>query len=154
MFDFVVTLWLLVMSSVARHAPVRRIETIAVTISTVTQDPYEQAVLGAISYYETTFDRGGIHFGVSSFRGDRNNIMACARYALSIIRNARSMCPNSIPGQLGFYHHGRGCIPDEYSTREAATVVGFLKQYDHYRSMMEFLVNDSDGNVLADNEED
>jgi hypothetical protein len=100
-----------------------------------TPDPHEQALLLTVDLYETTWERHGIPFGVSSMyprsrgstrrnrpRVPRPSLLEHARFALAILRRAEALCPTSIARQLGFYHHGRGCVTDAYSQRESRMV--------------------------------
>lgn len=116
------SLWLSFMLVVAPHEPRARLESIARTVVEATPDTREQALLLTISFYETTWGRRGIPFGVSSFRRPNPTQRECADFALQILRRSAHMCPRSIAGQLGHYHHGNGCSVDSYSLSESRTV--------------------------------
>ena len=118
------TPWLSYMRGHAPTEPVDRMRRLAEIIVEETDDPVEQAQLVVISFYETTWGRRGIPFGVSSMHHSEllHDPVACARFALRILRRAHSLCPTNIAGQLGFYHHGRGCVSDLYSRSEARTI--------------------------------
>ena len=116
-------LWVAFMVTVAPHEPRPRLEAIARTVVGATADPGEQSLLLTISFFETTWGRRGIPYGVSSFRRERPTPIECANFALRILRRARGMCPTNLAGQLGHYHHGGMCRADTYSTNESRMVL-------------------------------
>lgn len=116
------SLWLSFMLLIAPREPDERLHSVAQTVVEATSDPREQALLLTVSFYETTWGRRGIPFGVSSLRRANPTPAECATFALTILRRAQRMCPRSVAAQLGFYHHGRGCNPDRYSIAESVMV--------------------------------
>lgn len=130
MTETLVFLWLQVMLSFARGEPHERLEAVARTVITATDDPQEQALLLTVSLYETGFGRRGIPFGISSVnRRNPRTMLDDALASLRILRRSRAMC-RQVPALLGHYHHGNGCRPDQYSIHEANTVRRMLCLYN------------------------
>lgn len=130
MQNLLVSLWLTVMATFAPSAPRDRLEVIARTVVTVTDDPQEQALLLTISFYETTFGRRGIPFGISSVNRTGHTLLDDAQSSLRILRRSRVRCNVGYAPLLGHYHHGNGCRADEYSLRESDTVRRMLSIYN------------------------
>jgi hypothetical protein len=138
MVETVVALWLLILSSMAPYEPPARLERVARTVALATEDPTEQALLLTVSFYETTFERSGIPYGVSACRRRGATAADYAADALRILRRARRMCPRNLSAQLGFYHHGAGCVTDAYSLREAFTYFRIRAHYMTLRRLERF----------------
>lgn len=107
---------------IAPHEPREQLQSVAQTVVEATSDPREQALLLTVSFYETTWGRRGIPFGVSSLHRSNPTPSECAEFALAILRRAQRRCPRSVASQLGFYHHGQGCAPDRYAIAESLMV--------------------------------
>ena len=135
-----ILIWASVMASIAPYTPQDQLERIARVVIEATPNPEEQALLLTVSFYETTFGLRGIPFGATGrhaaietlrrtvARGPMTEDEA-ARSVLNIVRRAHRQCPrSSVAARLGYFHHGRGCQSDTYSTREARTARKLLNR--------------------------
>lgn len=135
-----ILIWASVMASIAPYTPQEQLERIARVVVEATPNPEEQALLLTVSFFETTFGMRGIPFGATGRRAAIENLRRtvdrgpmteaeAARSVLNIVRRAQRQCPrSSVAARLGYFHHGRGCESDAYSTREARTARKLLSR--------------------------
>jgi hypothetical protein len=117
--------WWFLLAALVPHDPPGRLEALAVAIVRATPDDAERAMLATISYHETTLGRAGVPFGLSHLQGAslaKRTLGELAGVALRIVRRTRAACGDHPAAQLGFFHHGNGCVPDGYSRLEARTL--------------------------------
>lgn len=135
-----ILIWASVMASIAPYTPQEQLERIARVVIEATPNPEEQALLLTVSFFETTFGLRGIPFGATGRHAAIENLRRtvergpmteseAARSVLNIVRRAQRQCPrSSVAARLGYFHHGRGCESDVYSTREARTARKLLNR--------------------------
>lgn len=118
LFQIILTIIL----SLSRRLPQDQATVMASAISDTAQTKEEVAMLLTVSYYETGFRSQGrvIPFGLSGApRACLTGLAYCAGVSLRSLRRA-ARCSRRMESVFGFYHTGR-CVPDPYSTREAAS---------------------------------
>lgn len=122
--------WTWVMFSIAPREPTDRLYRVAQVVTLATPDVREQALLLTVSFYETTWERRGIPYGVSSRYSAQATAEWYAQAALAILRRSADRCPPTLAHRLGYYHHGNGCRVDDYSRAEARMVGAMLARYN------------------------
>lgn len=111
---------LALMLSLAPNRPVYRLDPIARAIATVAVDQEDVALLVTTSFYETTFGRKGIPFGISCCYRPGMGLRQSAQIALRILHTSKRVCGGTAAGVFARYRLGR-CRAQAHDFKRART---------------------------------